>query len=82
MSTMDTRYNVVHSFLGKRYGRAGNFYSSGDALYTYNVKLAYRDANGEVYFTPAMNQKYSVTTSAHQRAVREVLGANTEVRED
>lgn len=74
MRTSETRYSVVYAFQGKRYERAGNFYSSGDALYTYNVKLAYRVDDGTIYYTPAMGEKFSVTSSAHQNVIREVLG--------
>lgn len=68
-----TPYAVVDAFKAGQYKRQGNFYTTGDAIFTYGVKLAGKHADGTPYVTAAMVKKYSKTSSTHQKAVRESL---------
>jgi hypothetical protein len=73
MAAAATAERVAQSYLAGKRDNSGAMVSTGDAIYTYAVKLAYRDADGIIHTTPQLHQKYSVSTSRHQRAVYAVV---------
>jgi hypothetical protein len=73
MAAQSTANRVAESFLDGKSDNSGAMVSTGDAIYTYAVKLAYRDADGTIHTTPELHCKYSVSTSRHQRAVYSVV---------
>ena len=63
-------YQVAEAFRNGRTARAGAFVSVGDALYSYALRLAHRDENGQIVIDVDVNaQQRSVTTARHVRAL-------------
>ena len=62
-------YETVRSFLNGKVdhaGRPGRFYSTGDALYTYGVKIAHSDPDGGIIIDlPETYRAPSQTTNNH-----------------
>lgn len=76
-----TPYHVVHSFVAGKHDRAGAFVTTGDAIYSYNMKLAHKDSKGRVVYDykPLKhgNKAQSVTTARHMRALESVCDPGT-----
>lgn len=61
-------YHVVHAFMQGRADRAGQFYSTGDALYSYGLKIVESDPEGGVRITLPDGYEASATTNVHLHA--------------
>lgn len=70
-------YHVVEAFKRGEHAQAGAFVSVGDSLYTYDMKLAGKDAAGTIFVTAAMLKTFSRTSTRHQMAVRGTLPDET-----
>lgn len=69
-----TPYHVADAFLQGRYAKAGNFYSTGDAIYSYALKLAHWDGDSIVIdHRLDGSDNVSVTTARHIRAIASCL---------
>ena len=67
-------YHVAEAFKAGKYARAGNFYSTGHDLYSYEMKIAHWGL-GELKWDINLDNppKISVTTSRHIKAALSVL---------
>ena len=64
---------VLEAFERGEKAKAGAFRTDGSYLRTYNVILAIR-TDGKIEFNDTLWNRYSVTSSRHQKATREFFG--------
>ena len=79
MTAQHFRDAVVHAFIAGESARSGTMVSNGGSICSYNVCLASRDEQGNIYVTECMDNRYSVTTSSHQRAIFDCLPGSTPI---
>ena len=73
-------YDVARAFLSGKHARAGNFVSTGDAIYSYDMRLAHWEEWGirETVVRDCTTERaraVSATTARHMKALDTVLGA-------
>ncbi len=67
-------YDVAYAFTEGRAARRGAFQSTGDALYSYALKLAHWSEDGQTIIVDTdLEDAPSVTTARHMNATRYVL---------
>lgn len=66
---------VIEAFRYGHYARHGHFVSTGDALYSYSLKLAGRGIGG-IYLTTAVDEPQAPPTNRHRLAVKRVFEGN------
>lgn len=69
-------YDVPRAFVAGNYARSGAFFTDGNAVYSYAMRLAHKDANGVIVYDyiPLAhgNTAPSATTQRHMRALESV----------
>lgn len=73
MASYVTAYRVCTSFLDGKKDHSGAMSTDGQNIWTYGVKLAYKDSDGIIHTTPELHRGYSRTSNRHQNAVRTVV---------
>jgi hypothetical protein len=66
------RNAVIDAALRGDSARSGAFWTDGSGIYSYGLKLA-TVIGGMVYPCPGLDERWSVTTSAHQNVVRAMI---------
>ena len=64
------QYDVAEAFRNGKVARSGSFFSTGLELYSYTIRLAHKDADGDIIldFDPANRNAPSSTTNRHMIA--------------
>ena len=72
-------YDVADAFIEGRQARRGAFWSTGNSVLSYNLKLAQQTPEGPQWsIDPEVARRYSTTTSRHVRALLARLPYNEE----
>lgn len=70
-------YDTASAFMAKLPARNGAFRSMGDAIYSYDMKLAHWEGD-QVVLDTDLAERVSATTSRHMRALRVALEEHPE----